>query len=304
LSNPLRLTPFPLCKQTFVSQPGAAISNLNDLTTGLLHYIYPSSKSSAVVRFVEIFEADIFTSLVQEFSNHFNQYNRIEKRHNHKSKEPILGKKHLETLANTAKFLLIFIGKTYQFSGSFSIDPLWTDLGDKVAWTKREGFSNEYFYCLSRIATTPALQTQYFGYFDRYYQSNDYYLWGYGRILMWYFDFSEMGQNQASQSIDYRNHFRKIVQYLDEQSTKTNWQNKQNGFLALIYLLTFRMIDTDFCQPHTPERQMAEQMLSRYEGTDVRFKQIDTPKSLNQLFQELLEGNASETDVDALIHGS
>jgi hypothetical protein len=280
---------------------GAA--SLADSATGLLHHVNPRSASFVAKELLEVFQSDGFTDLVQEFSNHFNECKQIEARQKAKDKKPIIGKNLLITLPKTAKILLIFIGRTYQFSGSFSVNSLWAGLEEKVAWAKREGFSSEYFYCLSRTATRPDLQSQYFRHFDQYYQNKEY-LWGYGRILMWYFDFSSVTQQQTSLHLEYKEHFRKIIQYLDEQSISADWQPKQNGFLALIYLLTFRKVDPNFCQPHTVEGQMAERLVSCYEGINVVFRQMDTDKSLNQMFQELLEESASEADVNAIIHGS
>jgi len=121
---------------------------------------------------------------------------------------------------------------------------------------------------------------------------------------MWYFDFSEITQQKTSLGLEYGNHFKQIIQYLDENFSGRNFQPKQNGFLALIYLLTFRKINSAFCQPGTSERQMADQLINRYKDTPVKFAQMDTDKPLNQMFRELLEESASEADVDAIIHGS
>jgi len=277
-------------------------AKLNDNSTGFLHYIDATSNNPIVSEFRSIFSSDPFIDLVQEVSNYLERHDQISNQSLRRAED----KKLLEILPATLCSLLTFIGRTYQFSDFFSTDSLWINLQQKIMWAKTAGVADSYFHCLSRTATSSSLQNQYFNCFNSYYRDDKAreYLWGYGRILMWYFDFSEITQQKTSLGLEYGNHFKQIIQYLDENFSGRNFQPKQNGFLALIYLLTFRKINSAFCQPGTSERQMADQLINRYKDTPVKFAQMDTDKPLNQMFRELLEESASEADVDAIIHGS
>ncbi|MBA4444991.1 hypothetical protein FHL01_05140, partial [Cylindrospermopsis raciborskii CS-506_C] len=93
---------------------------------------------------------------------------------------------------------IILTGKLYQFSQFICSrdmsDSLFSDSQVKLIIEnsgKDKKVSNEYLQCLSRIAVTEQLQQRYFQLFDLQYTSEtSQYLWGYGRILLWYYDFN------------------------------------------------------------------------------------------------------------------
>ncbi|MCY7362384.1 MAG: hypothetical protein LH629_10030, partial [Ignavibacteria bacterium] len=155
------------------------------------------------------------------------------------------------------------------------------------------------------------------------------YLWGYGRILAWYSEFESI-ENE----FQYSRHFREILQYLlstpklpstgsspllnphpksgslRERAVKL--RNKkpdappstsyiQNAFLSLIYLLTFRETNHNFCIPNSEEFKLAEEVIELYKGFTVKLKRISTDKSLNKYFEELLYGNSSAEDLENLL---
>ncbi len=275
---------------------------LGDDQTGLLHHIDPTSKS---VQLPECLKSDalrkmktVAPAVLTCFSYH-PTVQRIREEQKSSISRRRLPREAAMDLQDTIRCLLILIGKTYRFSPFLSVDCLWSNCEESISLSKALGIVNLYFHCLARTAITPELQSQYFKMFDKYYQDQTEYLWGYGRILMWYFDFRD--SHSQSFKFDYREHFKKIAQYLKQQNTI---QVKQNAFLALIYLLTFRRIDSDFCQPGSSERQIANELLVVLQHSSlVKLKQFDADKSLNAMFKELLEGNASEADVDNLIQG-
>jgi hypothetical protein len=81
-------------------------------------------------------------------------------------------------------------------------------------------------------------------------------------------------------------------------------QYKQNAFLALCYLLTFREIDQDFFTRDSQEKQQAIQVIKHFKDEEVMLNQVSRKKSLNQLFAELIEGKASQSDIDGMIQAS
>jgi hypothetical protein len=154
---------------------------------------------------------------------------------------------------------------------------------------------------LARTAITESQQQQYFSLFDSHYRSSsNQYLWGYARILLWYYNFQSKAKN-----FNYKNHFLLITNYLlSLPANQFTDQYKQNAFLALCYLLTFREIDQDFFTRDSQEKQQAIQVIKHFKDEEVMLNQVSRKKSLNQLFAELIEGKASQSDIDGMIQAS
>lgn len=157
---------------------------------------------------------------------------------------------------------------------------------------------------MARTAINESQQQQYFSLFDsNYYSSSNQYLWGYARILLWYYNFQSKAEN-----FNYKNHFLLITNSLlrlpANQFNNKYDQYKQNAFLALCYLLTFQEIDQDFFTGDSQEKQQAIQVIKHFEDEEVMLNQVSKEKSLNQLFAELIEGKASQSDIDGMIQAS
>ncbi|SRR5579883_2066626 len=195
---------------------------------------------------------------------------------------------------------IIFIGKTYQLSQYlFPDDNVLKIKFFEIKKIKHRQLENEYFQCLARIAINKNIQNQYFNYFDSYHNlSNSQYLWGYGRILLWYYNFK-----YTSSIINYQRHFIAIMNYLLSKSANTySSAEKQNAFLSLLYLLTFRANDPTFCQQGSEEMRMAQRVLHHFQDDRILLRQVSNKKPLNQFFQEMIEGNSTEEDVNCLLH--
>lgn len=121
------------------------------------------------------------------------------------------------------------------------------------------------------------------------------YLWGYSRILLWYFEFNDQDD------INYQEHFTKILNYL-LSGKNINQGYKQNAFLSLIYLFTFRepSLKQEFCVPESQEYKLAEQVVDKYKDDPVRLRVIGD-KPLNKYFEDLLKGKSSQRDISQLI---
>ena len=75
---------------------------------------------------------------------------------------------------------------------------------------------------------------------------------------------------------------------------------QQDAFLALIYLLTFREVDSKFCTKKSEEYQLAERVIEKYKLSLVYLKAVPD-QSLNECFEELLNGNSSQESVRRII---
>ncbi|WP_071190651.1 hypothetical protein [Trichormus sp. NMC-1] len=212
-----------------------------------------------------------------------------------------------QPLNNQKKDLLvdtiILIGKLYQFSEYILSDRLFSQLqlqlnnADKVRY---RNLYNEYWQCLARIAINEELQGKYFSLFDSQYSlQKSQYLWGYGRILLWYYNF-----NSFSSCLNYQEHFMKIINYLLTKQYRTFSDGyKQNAFLSLIYLLTFRAHNSDFCGKNSREFILAKQVVEHFQHDKIILNTISRKKSLNQYFQEMIEGTSTAEEIANLLQG-
>ena len=193
---------------------------------------------------------------------------------------------------------IIFIGKLYKFSQYINLKNFFNLQFDLVNRITSYNIGNEYLQCLARVAVKEELQNHYFSYFDSLYKSeNSRYLWGYGRILLWYYNFAS-----TAISVEYQNHFIAIMEYLlSKPHQDFDGQYKQNAFLSLLYLLTFRDRDTDFCKPGTDEFSLAQKVIEHFQSDRIILKAVSEEKSLNQFFQEMLDGCATEDDIGNIV---
>lgn len=191
---------------------------------------------------------------------------------------------------------IIFVGKIYQFSQFMILDSLPAIEQIKNNRDIDNGLKEQYMYCFARIAINSNLQKTYFSSFESLYTYKDY-LWGYGRILRWYYDFTS-----SQQWLKYKQHSIMLMEYLlNRNPNQFDSGYTQNAFLALIYLLTFRAYDKQFFQSDSTELSLARSVISHYLGKRIILNQVSQDKSLNQYFQELLEGSASDKDIVSLL---
>ncbi|MDR9404653.1 MAG: hypothetical protein RI580_14570, partial [Halothece sp. Uz-M2-17] len=198
---------------------------------------------------------------------------------------------------------LIFISRLYNFSNNFNLSQLFHP--EQIEASQRitiNTYHDEYLRCLARIANKLEYKKQYFSVFNQYYfQERSQYLWGYGRILLWHYSFSQLDYKM----IDYHSHFIKLSHYLlSKRANDFNNQYLQNAFLALIYLLTFSEYDANFFQDHSEEKEIAEEVVSYYQNKKIILRQVSTKQPLNEIFSNLITGNATEEEVSNIIQAA
>ncbi|MGI2906645.1 hypothetical protein [Tolypothrix sp. VBCCA 56010] len=193
-----------------------------------------------------------------------------------------------------------FTGKLYNFSQYLLPNnlfyPIIFSITKKITYLN---FEKEYLQCLARVAINEELQRQYFSCFNSYYKlETSQYLWGYGRILLWYYNFDTVNL------VNFKVHFTAIIEYLlSKPHTNFHEQYKQNAFLSLLYLLSFRANDKVFCQQGSEEMRMAERVISHFSKDRIILKQVSKEKPLNQFFQEMIAGTITEDDLGKLLQG-
>jgi hypothetical protein len=209
-----------------------------------------------------------------------------------------------QSINNTINNLLNLIGRTHKLSEPHISQLLFSRQFIQKA-TKKMG--SQYYTVLAKIALKQQFQIAYFDIFDLAfnnrqpcYQIEDY-LWGYSRILLWY---SEFYRQYQTRELDYLSHFKSITQHLlsdkivASKDKPTRYQ--QDAFLALIYLLTFREADAQFCNTESDEYQLAKRVIEKYRESLVFLKAVPDC-SLNKCLEELLNGNSSQKLVTGFV---
>jgi hypothetical protein len=260
-------------------------NNQNDF----LQYINPQIHTNEKIKsLIDIIKSLSYTKLFKYIERHSLEVRRLQP-------------DKLELL----KYFFIVTGKLYYFSRylDFNMAKLFslTDL-----FLKKRAYTNifdVYLHCLARISTNGELQKIYFDLFNKYFDSsvrniNSLYLWGYGRVLRWYFDFSS---SSSTNILKYRNHTKHILLRCQDQE---EYSFLQNAFLSLIYILCFRQLDDEFCSPGTQEFDLAKQVIDKFKSKRIVLRQVDNRKSLNEIYQEVIEGNLSRDDIDKLLQAN
>ncbi|MEG3439445.1 hypothetical protein V0288_20125 [Pannus brasiliensis CCIBt3594] len=206
---------------------------------------------------------------------------------------------------------VILMGKLYKFLNYSNLDRFFQPL---VLKNGLRNLGYEYLHFLARVSVNKQLQIAYFNHFSQSlsrkngqqqpYYTYDKYLWGYSRILLWYSDF-----DFSLSEMNYREHFTLIINHLHTLAVNTQTEEykrktgeyKRNAFLALIYLLTFRERDPDFCTEDSPEYRNAIRLIEGFRDQEIHLSSVisDQPdRSLNQNFKELLLGQSEGNLLD------
>ena len=209
------------------------------------------------------------------------------------------------------KKVLEIIGKGFLFSKdidlSFLYEPRNINYGSKSSLYKHDTYIYSiHLQNIARMSCTYERICMYTKFFDvifpfsnqKFYQVNDY-IWGYARVLMWYVDFG----NTSLTNI-YKQHFSSLVNHcltLDH-SIKQDYDYLKDALIALIYLLTFRESEPDFVQRESPLYNQAKLLCSQLKtARPFNSRNIEFP--VNFFFEELLDGNVTQENINSWIDG-
>ncbi|MDD1416305.1 hypothetical protein MEN41_17295 [Dolichospermum sp. ST_con] len=175
------------------------------------------------------------------------------------------------------KFVILWIGKMYCLSELGEFEFLYKILDMTIE-------NSEYIKVLARISSKDEFQKKYFSLFKKH-STKESYMWGYGRIMLWYLDL-----NTAKTWLQYQDHFIIIVENLFKSDLSEAY--RQSSLIALYSLLSFREIDQNFCLPNSEAYQLAKRLCSQLKHNPVMANQVVKGRDLNEIFEELLDGNA------------
>ncbi|MDD1413288.1 hypothetical protein MEN41_01095 [Dolichospermum sp. ST_con] len=279
-----------------ISKQGYTRNNYNSLNQNINNAKNKINQQPDLLQFIDISSIDIVVIELIATLNQANLSRLVDIVYNTLTSNQPLNTDKKDLLVYT----IMFTGKLYRFSEYLLSDRLFFQLQLQFnnAINIRGNLSNEYLQCLARIAENAESQRQYFSLFDSQYNLEiSQYLWGYGNILLWYYDF-----NSSELFLDYQHHFTKIMNYLlSKYYTRFSDIYKKFAFLSLIYLLTFRAHDSKFCCKDSQEFQLANKVIEHFQHDRIMLNTVSREKPLNQYFQEMIEGTSTANEIENLL---
>lgn len=223
---------------------------------------------------------------LSEFSQRFSYMNQYQK----------------NAINNAYGDILLFLGKSYSLTQNMSLAYLFNESRLTANYVKSFAL---HLQNIARISCTLLRQKQFINLFNLYSRTQgkefyklDNYLWGYARILVWYFNF-----NNDEQFLDYEQHFEQIITYSLTLNPSDN-KNKgylQNALITLIYLLTFRQYNSDFVKENSPLYHQAKKLCQNLQYHSITTSQVKINIPLNEFFEKILDGNMTGKEAEIII---
>lgn len=119
---------------------------------------------------------------------------------------------------------------------------------------------------------------------------------------MWYVDFRDKATFDCCQD-----HFSKILNQCLSLNYGTNSQHKKDkpymtdALISLIYLLFFRQYNPHFVNDNSSEYDQAINLCRKLQSSEIKSKRANLEVPLNQFFEQLLNGSATQEHVRNMI---
>lgn len=217
--------------------------------------------------------------------------------------------------------ILLFLGKSYSLTQNISLNYLFdnnrlasnikilpSDIKPKPKPKQKQHPIKNFdihLQNIARMSCTLSRQKQFINLFNLYCHTRskhfykiDNYLWGYARVLVWYFNF-----NNADKFLDYQQHFSAIISYTLTLNPSDNRDRVylQNALITLIYLLTFRENNPNFVIKNSTLYSQSQKLCQHLRNNPITTQQVKIYMSLNDFFEKILDGNMTGIEVDSMI---
>jgi len=279
-----------------------------------------------------------FLNLIQDFSNNENQskngldvyvinnqdnnnhlevfiqnYEEIDKRINEfleniKSNHVVKQSSMSKNYGYIYKNIFQILGKSFAFSNCLNLDflyyPDWIYYGNLLTKDNRFIYSI-HLHNIARMSCTNQRRKAFWDLFKikskyhqkEFYKVNDY-IWGYARILLWYANFES---DHLSLEI-FSQHFTKILSHCLTLNVYKDRQYLTDALISLIYLLTFREIDPHFVEQGSHAYAQSKNLCEKLVRNPIRSRKANIDDmSLNQFFEQLLDGSATQEQISNMI---
>ena len=205
------------------------------------------------------------------------------------------------------------LGKSFVFSESLNLDFLYDS--DQIYYGNLLTKDNRFIYSIhlhniARMACTNERRKGFWNLFNlrsKYHQKEFYkvddYIWGYARILLWYANFED---DRLLLEI-FSQHFTQILCHCltlnisSDREYSSNRKYLTDALIALIYLLTFREIDSQFVERGSLAYNQSKKLCEKLMHTKIKSQKANLKIPLNQFFEQLLDGSATQEQVSNMI---
>lgn len=260
---------------------------------------------------------DVYVINNQDNNNHLEvfiqNYEKIDKRineflenikSNHVVRQSSMSRDYRYIYQN----ILQILGKSFAFSNCLNLDFLYYP--DQIYYgnllTKDIRFIYSiHLHNIARMSCNNQRRKAFWDLFKikskyhqkEFYKVNDY-IWGYARILLWYANFES---DRLSLGI-FSQHFTKILSHCLTLNVYKDRQYLTDALISLIYLLTFREIDPHFVEQGSHAYAQSKNLCEKLVRNPIRSRKANIDDmSLNQFFEQLLDGSATQEQVRNMI---
>jgi len=237
----------------------------------------------------------------QNLENFTKNYEKIDKRIN----------EFLENIKSNYrdiyKNIFQILGKSFAFSNCLNLDFLYYPdqiyYGNLLLKNIRNIYSI-HLHNIARMSCTNQRRKAFWYLFNikskyhkkEFYKVDDY-IWGYARILLWY-------ANPESDCLSlevFSQHFTEILTHCLTLNVSRDHNYLRDALISLIYLLTFREIDPHFVEQGSPAYAQSKQLCEQLVPNPIRSRKANIDVSLNQFFEQLLDGSATQEQISNMI---
>ena len=198
--------------------------------------------------------------------------------------------------------LLLILGDSYSLANQIDLNFIFD--ADVLSKPKNE-VSNwvDQLCTAAKVASSKTRQELYLNLFSKsaryrekdFYQTNEY-IWGYARLLLWYVDL-----NDKSLISIYSQNFTSITTQCLSLNPHNDKSYIRDALIALIYLLTFREVDSQFVEVGCDSYKQAKKLCDKLKPTPILSRKANIDMPLNYFFEQLLDGSATQEQVSNMI---
>jgi hypothetical protein len=283
------------------------IQSLSLATRSFLNLIKEYSNSGLDVYLINNQEnnhnLEIFTQNYEKIDKKINEF--LEKiKSNHVVKQSSMSRDYGYIYKNIFQIL----GKSFAFSNCLNLDFLY--YSDQIYYGNLLTRDNRFIYSIhlhniARMSCNNRRRKAFGDLFNiksKYHQKEFYkvddYIWGYARILLWY---ANLESDHLSPEI-FSQHFIEILSHCLTLNVSRDRKYLTDALISLIYLLTFREIDYRFVEKGSHAYAQAKKLCEKLVRNPIRSRKANIDDmSLNQFFEQLLDGSATQEQVSNMI---
>ncbi|MCM1982030.1 hypothetical protein [Lyngbya confervoides] len=238
----------------------------------------------------------------QDLSPVIHAYNQLETKI--KTLNSLVGPSSIPSLKQAYSTFIYILGGGYALTQDIDLDFLFCSetlsrpRKNSIAWDQK-------ILAAAKVACTRHRQELFFKLFrmhtkyrnKHFFETNEY-IWGYARLLLWYADIYSFISSKT-----YQENYTLLLHYCLSLNAKDNRNTSylKDALISLIYMLTFRERDPQFVNKESQEYLDSKKLCQRLAETPILSRQANLDLPLNHVFENILEGSATQEQVRNMI---